>query len=50
MLKLLKQDWAAEQLLQAFNELAIPLQARAESVTVETFAKLAATLTRPSQG
>jgi len=40
MLKLLKEDWGAEQLEEAFANLSLPLQARAETVTLEQFVRL----------
>ena len=40
MLKLLKEDWRAEQLEEAFANLSLPLQARAETVTLEQFVRL----------
>jgi 16S rRNA (adenine1518-N6/adenine1519-N6)-dimethyltransferase len=44
MLKLLKQDWPEEKLTWALTELKIPLQARAEAVSLELFASLARVL------
>jgi 16S rRNA (adenine1518-N6/adenine1519-N6)-dimethyltransferase len=40
MLKLLKQDWAADKLAGAFAELGIPPQVRAEKLSLEQFVKL----------
>src|SRR6266404_3557268 len=40
MLKLLKTDWSSEQLAQAFQQMRIPLQARAEIATLEQFVGL----------
>ena len=40
MFKLLKEDWPPEQLERAFVELQLPLQARAESLTLEQFVAL----------
>ncbi len=40
MLKLLKQDWPAEALEGAMARLALPLQIRAEAVTLEQFVEL----------
>lgn len=40
MLKLLKQDWPAEKLETAFNQLGISPQVRAEKVSLEQFAEL----------
>jgi 16S rRNA (adenine1518-N6/adenine1519-N6)-dimethyltransferase len=39
--KLLKQDWPAEKLERAFAGLKIPLQARAENLSLKQFAELA---------
>ena len=44
MLKLLKADWPLVKLEVAFAELGIPLQTRAEKVSLELFARLAAML------
>jgi 16S rRNA (adenine1518-N6/adenine1519-N6)-dimethyltransferase len=41
MLKLLRQDWAADKLAGAFAELKIPPQERAEKLGLEQFVKLA---------
>ena len=46
MLKLLKQDWPAERLTAAFQELGLSEQIRAEKVDLETFAKLSEWLGR----
>lgn len=40
MLKLLKQDWPREQLEQAFTALSIPLQERAEKLSLDQFVAL----------
>lgn len=40
MLKLLKEDWAVEKLLAAFNEIGLPTQTRAEAVCLEHFVSL----------
>jgi 16S rRNA (adenine1518-N6/adenine1519-N6)-dimethyltransferase len=40
MMKLLKQDWAAEKLASAFAELQLSPQIRAEAVSLEQFTKL----------
>ena len=45
MLKLLREDWPAKKLEQAFAELKIPLQERAEKLSLTQFAELAKTLT-----
>ena len=45
MLKLLKQDWPKEKLETAFAELKIPLQERAEKVSLEQFVELTQILT-----
>jgi 16S rRNA (adenine1518-N6/adenine1519-N6)-dimethyltransferase len=47
MLKLLKQDWSTERLQPAFEAARIPPTARAEDVTPEQFAILAASLASP---
>ena len=44
MHKLLRQDWPAERLLPAFAAAGIALDIRAEAVTLEQFAALAAAL------
>lgn len=44
MLKLLKQNWPAERLAAAFAQAGIPLDTRAEAVTLEQFATLAGAL------
>lgn len=40
MLKLLKEDWPAEKLERAFAQLQLPLQARAEMISLERFIRL----------
>ena len=40
MLKLLKQDWAADKLAAAFEELKISPQERAEKLSLEQFVAL----------
>ena len=40
MLKLLKEDWPAEKLERAFDSVAIPLGARAETLSVQQFVRL----------
>jgi 16S rRNA A1518/A1519 N6-dimethyltransferase RsmA/KsgA/DIM1 with predicted DNA glycosylase/AP lyase activity len=40
MLKLLKQDWAADKLASAFAELSISPQERAEKLSLEQFVAL----------
>ncbi len=40
MLKLLKEDWPAEKLARVFEELKIPPEARAETVSVQQFVRL----------
>jgi 16S rRNA (adenine1518-N6/adenine1519-N6)-dimethyltransferase len=44
MLKLLKQDWPAEKLGHAFEDLQLSSQVRAEAVSLEQFVRLAASL------
>jgi len=44
MLKLLKQDWAADKLAAAFAELSISPQERAEKLSLEQFTKLTTAL------
>jgi 16S rRNA (adenine1518-N6/adenine1519-N6)-dimethyltransferase len=44
MLKLLKRDWPADKLAEAFQQLGLSPQIRAEKVTLEQFVKLAQTL------
>ena|SRR5436190_8258945 len=44
MLKLLKEDWPDERLMQAFDEMKIPVQVRAEKIRLEQFAELASLL------
>jgi 16S rRNA (adenine1518-N6/adenine1519-N6)-dimethyltransferase len=46
MLKLLKHDWPAAPLESAYKELSIPLQARAETVSLESFVRITRRLTR----
>jgi 16S rRNA A1518/A1519 N6-dimethyltransferase RsmA/KsgA/DIM1 with predicted DNA glycosylase/AP lyase activity len=41
MLKLLKQDWPKDELEQAFAQLKLSPQVRAEAVALEQFAELA---------
>ncbi len=48
MLKLLKEDWPAAALERAFAHLQLPSQARAETVTLEQFVRLAQHLSAPS--
>lgn len=48
MFKLLKEDWTAEKLEQAFHELKLPLQVRAEMVSLEQFVRLTQMLTTDS--
>jgi 16S rRNA (adenine1518-N6/adenine1519-N6)-dimethyltransferase len=45
MLKLLREDWPVEKLERAFAELKIPVQERAEKLSLEQFAALAKILT-----
>jgi 16S rRNA (adenine1518-N6/adenine1519-N6)-dimethyltransferase len=45
MLKLLRQDWAADKLADAFAELKIPPQERAEKLSLEQFVALTEILT-----
>jgi 16S rRNA (adenine1518-N6/adenine1519-N6)-dimethyltransferase len=40
MFKLLKEDWPAEKLQRAFDELHLPPQVRAEMVSLEQFVRL----------
>jgi 16S rRNA A1518/A1519 N6-dimethyltransferase RsmA/KsgA/DIM1 with predicted DNA glycosylase/AP lyase activity len=40
MAKLLKQQWPAEQIIQALDQLGISLQARAQTVALEQFVAL----------
>jgi len=40
MFKLLRQDWPGPKLAEAFDALALPRQARAETVTLEQFVRL----------
>jgi len=44
MLKLLREDWPEEKLEQVFAELKIPLQERAEKLSLEQFAAMAKSL------
>jgi 16S rRNA (adenine1518-N6/adenine1519-N6)-dimethyltransferase len=46
MLKLLKNDWPGDQLESVLLELKIPLQARAETVSLEEFVRLTLALAR----
>jgi 16S rRNA (adenine1518-N6/adenine1519-N6)-dimethyltransferase len=46
MLKLLKQDWPAEALDEAFGQAGIPAQIRAEAVRLDQFVKISQVLTR----
>jgi len=48
MFKLLKEDWPPEPLERAFNETAIDLKARAETVTLEQFVRLTQNLSATS--
>jgi len=48
MLKLLKQDWPAERLVNAFETLKISTTARAENLTPEQFAALTTLLCKPT--
>lgn len=50
MLKLLKQNWPAGQLDEAFRELDIPPQARAETLNLEQFVGLTSRLAADSPG
>ena len=45
MLKLLKQDWPLQRLVQEFERLDLSPQIRAEKVSLEQFAQLARNLT-----
>jgi 16S rRNA (adenine1518-N6/adenine1519-N6)-dimethyltransferase len=45
MLKLLKQQWPAEKLTQAFDQIGLSPQIRAEAVTLEQFVRLTTCLT-----
>jgi 16S rRNA A1518/A1519 N6-dimethyltransferase RsmA/KsgA/DIM1 with predicted DNA glycosylase/AP lyase activity len=47
MLKLLKQDWAADKLVAAFAELKISPQERAEKLNLKQFVALTETLSGP---
>jgi 16S rRNA (adenine1518-N6/adenine1519-N6)-dimethyltransferase len=49
MLKLLKQDWAADKLASAFAELSISPQERAEKLSLEQFVALAKILTQKNE-
>ena len=49
MLKLLKLDWPARALQLAFEQLALPVQGRAESVSPEQFVRLAQILAADSR-
>lgn len=48
MFKLLKEDWPTEELERAFDELKLPLQVRAETVSLEQFVRLTQLLTTDS--
>lgn len=48
MLKLLKQDWPAKELEQIFQFLQLPVQIRAENVTLEQFVRLTRLLLKDS--
>jgi 16S rRNA (adenine1518-N6/adenine1519-N6)-dimethyltransferase len=48
MLKLLKSDWPAEKLERTFDLIAIPLGARAETLTLQQFVRLTQTLAASS--
>ncbi len=48
MLKLLKEDWPAEKLERAFDELKLPAQVRAEAVSLEQFVRLTQLMTTDS--
>ena len=45
MMKLLKQEWAAEKLTRAFEEVGLSPQIRAEAVSLEQFVRLTSCLT-----
>ena len=47
MMKLLREDWPAQQLERAFAALELPVQTRAETVTLEQFAALTLMLGAP---
>jgi 16S rRNA (adenine1518-N6/adenine1519-N6)-dimethyltransferase len=49
MLKLLKAEWASARLDQAFSQLGLPLQTRAEAVTLEQFVGLTQMLSTDSE-
>ena len=49
MLKLLKEDWPAQALDDAFEQARLPLQARAETVSLEQFVRLAQELSAPAR-
>jgi 16S rRNA (adenine1518-N6/adenine1519-N6)-dimethyltransferase len=46
MLKLLREDWPAKELDQLFEQLQLPIQIRAEDVTLEQFVRLTQLLQR----
>jgi 16S rRNA (adenine1518-N6/adenine1519-N6)-dimethyltransferase len=48
MMKLLREDWPAQQLERAFAALELPVQTRAEAVTLEQFAALTGWLSASS--
>jgi 16S rRNA A1518/A1519 N6-dimethyltransferase RsmA/KsgA/DIM1 with predicted DNA glycosylase/AP lyase activity len=48
MFKLLKEDWPTEKLEHVFHELRLPLQVRAEMVSLEQFVRLTEFLLRNS--
>jgi 16S rRNA (adenine1518-N6/adenine1519-N6)-dimethyltransferase len=50
MLKLLKQDWPAEQLAVAFDQIGLSAQIRAEAVSLEQFARLTECLSGGPRG
>jgi len=50
MLKLLREDWPAEKLEWAFTELKIPVQERAEKLSLEQFVALTESLATENRG
>ena len=48
MMKLLKREWPAEKLVEAFQQIGLSAQIRAEAVTLEQFVALTACLTNDS--
>jgi hypothetical protein len=46
MMKLLKQEWPAEKLAEAFSRIGLSPQIRAEAVTLQQFVGLTACLTK----